>query len=438
MRFPKLLAVASFTFVGYQINTDASIVTFTYRVKFVNGLSKICRDKLSLHQVKTENWVNTPEPIITATLDALLIMIGINYWSLFPTKNIFIEKFSLTRSQAEFWNTVYTKGLAEYFYQTKTDFRNLISFPFEDNIPLPIPTPYKSPKRSLLLNGAGKDSILSAEILKQTNTIFDYFTVGPVTAHKRVAETVGVKTISASRHLDPILKPFIPGSYPSVSTYTFIATLLAELLGYNEIIFSNEKSADFGNVDYLGLHVNHQWCKSTEAEKLINGYIQSYITPDISTKSLLREYSEIEIVRRFVQYPQYLYNVTSCNTYFWLPTIQQKLTRPNYWCGRCAKCVFLFACFSAYLPRKVVVDIFRSDLYEKKRLLPLYREILGIEGFKPFDCVGEPGEMILAMHYAANKKDYAESMAIKLFKQHFPSTYDFKKLEKDLLSLTNV
>jgi hypothetical protein len=183
--------------------------------------------------------------------------------------------------------------------------------------------------------------------------------------------------------------------------------------------------------------VNHQWCKSSEAEKMVNDYIQCYITPDISTSSLLRKYSELEIVRRFVKYPQYLHHVTSCNSYFWLPRIMQISLRKSYWCKRCPKCVFLFACFTAFLPKKEVIDIFGADLYTKKRLLPLFRRILGIEGFKPLDCVGEPEEMILAMHYAMCNKEYLDELAIQLFEKHFPSNYDFDGIAQKVFTNDN-
>ena len=173
---------------------------------------------------------------------------------------------------------------------------------------------------------------------------------------------------------------------------------------------------------------------ASEAEKMISDYIQSFITPDISTRSLLREYSELEIVKRFVRYPQYLYDVTSCNTYFWLPRIQQLLSRTNYWCNRCPKCVFLFASFSAFLPKKEVVNIFGTNLYTKKHLLRLFKRILGIEGFKPLDCVGEPEEMILAMHYAARCKEYSGEPAMQLFEEHFPPNYDFDSLTQKVFT----
>ena len=319
----------------------------------------------------------------------------------------------------------------------KIDFHDLIAFPYENSATAPVPTRFERPKRSLLLNGAGKDSILSAEMLKASSTLFDFFAFAPTPAHKRIAKLVGAESINVSRRRDPWLDAIMQGAYPSVSTFTFIAVLLAELLGYDQIVFSNERSADFGNFDYLGLPVNHQWCKSSEAEKMINNYIQEYITPDISTQSLLRQFSEMEIVKRFVEYPEYLYHVTSCNSYYWLPRIQQRLQRTNYWCNECPKCVFLFACFSAFLPKKEVVSIFRADLYTKKRHLPLFKRILGVEGFKPLDCVGEPEEMILAMHYASKATEYENEPAMRLFEEYFPQGYDFNTLTEKVFTPTN-
>lgn len=420
------------------MDPTSSIITFTYKVQFKFGITKTFTDKLILKDIPPESWGNVPKEVLEPTLQALLLMLGINYWCLFPTRNIRIQDFTLTREQAHFWDSLYLNGLGEFFYDMKMDFHNVISFPYDESLPAPTPARFPRPARALLLNGAGKDSILSAEMLKGSGAPFDFFAFAPTPAHKRIGALVGAKTITVTRRRDSssdfIMSIFgISNAYPSVSTFSFVAALLAELLGYNSIVFSNERSADFGNLTYRGLEVNHQWCKSSEAEKMVNDYIQRYITPDISTKSLLRKYSELEIVRRFVQYPQYLHHVTSCNNYFWLSRPEQLLRRRAYWCKRCPKCVFLFACFSAYLPKKEVVSIFGANLYENLRLLPLFRRILGIEGFKPLDCVGEPEEMILAMHYAAESKEYAGEPAIELFLKHFPANYNFDEMEKRVL-----
>lgn len=430
----KILRASSFTFGAYKVDAKRSTIIFTYHVKFTFGITKTFIDRLILPDVKPEMWEKIPKDVLEPTLQALLLMIGINYWQAFPTKNMLIEGFTLTREQALFWDSLYLNGLGEFFYLMKIDFRNLIAFPYDNSSTAAMPARFERPKRALLLNGAGKDSILSAEMFKASGIPFDFFAFAPTPAHKRIAKIVGAKTVNVSRRRDPWLDAIMQGTYPSVSTFTFVAVLMAELLGYDQIVFSNERSADFGNLDYLGLPVNHQWCKSSEAEKMINDYTQRFITPDISSISLLRKFSELEIVKRFVRYPQYLYDVTSCNRYFRLPRIHQRLQRTNYWCNQCPKCVFLFACFSAFLPKKEVVNIFGADLYAKRQHLCLFKRILGIEGFKPLDCVGEPEEMILAMHYAASGKEYTGEPIMKFFEEHFPPNFNFDELAQKVFT----
>lgn len=434
-----MLHIESFTFGAYTVDAAHSSISFTYRVEFKYGITKTFTDRLYFQDITHEMWEQIPSAVLQPTLQALLIMLGINYWCVFPSSTIRIEGFTLTREQADFWNTLYLNGLGEFFYEMKMDFRDLIAFPYDATATSHVPVRYKRPTRALLLNGAGKDSILSAEMLKAAGTPFDFFAYAPTPAHERIAALVGANTIKVTRKRDSLLDVTmslfgVSNAYPSVSTFTFIATLLAELRGYNSIVFSNERSADFGNFTYRGLPVNHQWCKSSEAEKMINDYIQAYITPDISTISLLRAFSELEIVRRFVQYPQYLRQVTSCNTYFWLPHFSQRFSRRSFWCKQCPKCVFLFACFAAFLSKEQVVQMFGANLFPRKRLMPLFKSILGIEGFKPLDCVGEPEEMILAMHYAARSNQYVGEPAIKLFEEHFPPEYDFTRLERSVFS----
>lgn len=429
----------SFTFVGYEVDTACATVTFTYRVGFRFGVTWTFRDRLTLDDVSPESWAAVPDAVLRPTLEALLIMVGINYWCVFPTQNIRTEGFALTREQARFWDALYLNGLAEFFYDMQMDFEGLIAFPYDDTRITPPPVPFPRPARALLLHGAGKDSVLSAEMLKASGQPFDLFAFAPTPAHDRIASLVGARTIAAVRRRDPWIDRIrrffgISSAYPSVSTFTFVALLIAELRGYDTIIFSNERSADFGNLIYRGLPVNHQWCKSTEAEQMINAYMRSYITPDVASVSLLRQFSELEIVRRVVRYPHYLRSITSCNTYFWLPRSMQRLSHAPFWCKKCPKCAFIFACYAAFLPKADVVEIFGADLFADPRLVPLYRRILGVDGFKPLDCVGEPEEMILAMHLATGRGEYAGEAAAVAFEEHFPAGYDFERLREHVFS----
>lgn len=78
--------------------------------------------------------------------------------------------------------------------------------------------------------------------------------------------------------------------------------------------------------------------------------------------------------------------------------------------------------------------MFGANLYNRKRLLPLFRRILGIAGSKPFDCVGEPEEMILAMHYASRTGEYTNDPVMKFFEEHFSTGYDFDELARRVLN----
>ena len=238
----KMLRASSFTFGSYKIDAKHSTITFTYHVKFKRGRGVTFTDRLMFPDVAPELWDKVPKDVLEPTLQSLLIMIGINYWCVFPTSNIHIEGFTLTRDQAEFWNSLYLNGLGEFFYDMQIDFHNLIAFPYDNSAIAPTPARFERPARALLLNGAGKDSILSAEILKSSQTPFDFFAFAPTPAHKRIGALVGANTIRVTRRRDRRLNFFmqyfgVSSAYPSVSTFTFIATLLAELLGYNLIRF---------------------------------------------------------------------------------------------------------------------------------------------------------------------------------------------------------
>ena len=78
--------------------------------------------------------------------------------------------------------------------------------------------------------------------------------------------------------------------------------------------------------------------------------------------------------------------------------------------------------------------MFGDNLYTKKRLLPYIKRILGLEGFKPLDCVGEPEEMILAMHLASKSKEYEGELAMQMFEEYFPESYDFNTIERSFLN----
>ena len=66
------------------------------------------------------------------------------------------------------------------------------------------------------------------------------------------------------------------------------------------------------------------------------------------------------------------------------------------WCGRCAKCLYVWMNYAAWLPAEIVaatVDVNLFDLAENRTIL---RKMLGLESYKPTDCVGTVSEARLA------------------------------------------
>ncbi len=356
---------------------------------------------------------------IKKTAETLAILFGVSYWKLFAPPTIELSGIVLTPLEAEFWNMVYTIGLGEFYYKNKFDFRGKRYFTADQSLKFPPPAPLSLQSRSLLLTGGGKDSIVSAEILKRAHRPFTSFMVNPTVIHTNVAEIVGAPTLTFIHTLDPLYFKVaaqpraLHGHIPVSLMYTFLGVLAAILYDYRCVIASNERSANYGNVAYLGTTINHQWSKSIETERETAKYIYTFIAPDLTYFSLLRPLSELEITARFSHYPRYFHYFSSCNKNFKIHKEQSS----SLWCNNCPKCAFVFALLAAFLPEKTVMGIFGENLFAKGSLLRTYKELLGLEGVKPFECVGTPEETREAFSRARTLGDYESTPAMNAFKR---------------------
>jgi len=176
----------------------------------------------------------------------------------------------------------------------------------------------------------------------------------------------------------------------------------------------------------------YQWSKSYEFENLFRGYLKTYINENISYFSLLRNLHEIKIIKLFAKYPKYFTSFSSCNRNF---RIQEPLSGKN-WCAECPKCVFVFILLSAFISREKLINIFGKNLYDNQSLLSLTKELLGIEAFKPFECVGTPEETKLAMYYACKSGNYKNTAIMKFFQKDLLDKLSIQKLEQDVFQKT--
>jgi len=428
-----------FEFVGYKQRLNEGKVEFNYKIIFEDGKSEDFVEKLYLQ--------NPDKGIIHDSLDLilqnLLLMLGISYYKLYCPKEIKINGFSLIRAQAEFWNIVYTKGLGEFFYKNKIDFRGLVNFPYTDSTSGVELVKSDVSEHVLVPFGGGKDSIVTAQTLKERNIPFDSFTLNTSEIQQEVIKQLNINTIVVTRKLDPKIfrlndkKEVYNGHIPITAIYSFVALLVGHLYGFSEIIMSNERSANYGNVPYLGTEINHQWSKSKEFEYLLHNYINQFITSGINYYSFLRPYFEIEVIRQFVTWPQYLSLFSSCNSNFKIrDSGRTRMTnKTKKWCGECPKCAFVFACLCAFIEHEKVVGIFGHNLFNDITVVDTFRRLVGILDVKPFECVGTPDETKVALYLAYQNKVLRNNPVMDMFQREVLSNIaDIDYLKQKVLS----
>lgn len=386
---------------------------------------------------------NQDTAAIHQLLSHLHIALGVSYYKLYPTTEIIVETIPLSDAMKDFWHNFYIKGLGEFFYRNQINPTGLAQFLCTENSQEKTSSALEySAEKVLILFGWGKDSLVSVELTKQKNLSFDLFSFGKeYPLHQLSQAPTWAKRLIIQRTLDlpQIQKLLAEGYYnghlPITGIICFVTAVVSYLYGYKSVITSLEKSADFWNTDYHGLNINHQRSKSSEFEESFKNYAQTYLLKNFECKSLIRNRYEIKVVQEFSKYPQYFHNFSSCNRNFHITTCT-KLTWDQLRCWECPKCAFVYTMLRAFIEQSEVNDIFWADLFEKADLIPLFKELLWIEGIKPFECVGTNEEMTLAIWIISKKEKKSDSPIMKLFEEKVKSRMtdsDFNLLEKKLL-----
>lgn len=399
------------TFVFEQYHLDPTTKTITLTYSFDSELH--FTETITLPADMPMERANSPD--VQRALFALHLAGGISYYKAYAPQNIAVRSSQLTKQQTDFWNEFYTKGLGEFFYTNKIDFKGLINFPVSQDAPQPLPAqPAQEPRTALVPFGGGKDSQVTVEILRRAKLNITLFRMQGHPFITELADLNKLPLLQVSRTLDPRIYELnkqgaLNGHVPITGYVTFLTILVALLAGHDSVFFSNERSSDYGNVDYLGMQVNHQWSKSLQAEHMLTDYIQQFVTTNVRYLNALRPLSELHIAKLFTREPKYFAHVTSCNRN-WRWNDLERSQHSGRWCGQCEKCAFVFAMFAAFLPLEQLGNIFHKNLFNDATLLPFYRQLWGAEDFKPFECVGTPQETQAALYLATRSAEYADTV----------------------------
>lgn len=415
MSVPK---AAYFEFTTADADWDTGELIFRYKTVLENGSEMLFEEHL--HVETPVDLSRAQSAPVIKTLEALHLVLGVSYYKLHAAEEI-RHPYPMSLQEADFWNLLYIDGLGEFYYLNKLDFRERIQFAYDQSVHNEITDDLQIEDKALILHGGGKDSIVSAEIIKKTGAAFDLFAVSPKDIQKAVADTMGKELYSMERTLDKTMLDLSKsdavhiGHIPISSIYAFTALLHALLHGHQYIIASNERSSDYGNIRYKGLEINHQWSKTLEFENAFRMYVESYITQNISYFSLLRPIYEIAVVKLFSKYDTY-FTVFSSSNHSFKVTGQNSSARWDVDYSK-GKVEFVWTLMSAFIDAETLFTIFDDDLYSREDRMPVFRKLLGVEGVKPLDCVGTPDEMKAAMYLASQKGHFADTPVMKYFEQ---------------------
>ncbi len=321
----------------------------------------------------------------------------ISYWKAFCCPHIMIMPYRLNLEQQAWWKDLFINGLGEFFYTNgiSPDHERLFSFSFSDSAEdLPPVCSKEVPGEALAIPvGGGKDSVVTLEILKNTNPGNRAMVVNQRAATKRVIEAAGFDgstTIEIIREIDPLLlklneEGFLNGHTPFSALLAFIALLASYLNNTGSIVLSNESSANEPSIP--GTTINHQYSKSLRFEQDFRHYIQEYIHNNINYFSFLRPLNELQIAALFSGMNRYHHIFRSCNAG----------SKTDSWCCKCPKCLFTYIILAPFISGETLKQIFGSNLFDDQTLAPLLDQLCGAAENKPLECVGTIEEVNIAL-----------------------------------------
>ncbi|HWI24580.1 MAG TPA: endonuclease domain-containing protein, partial [Lysobacter sp.] len=285
-------------------------------------------------------------------------------------------------------------------------------------------------EHALVAIGGGKDSLVSIEALRGAGIAQTVTWIGGSQLIRACAERTGLPTLNIGRALAPELFEFNRqgawnGHIPVTVLNSAIMAFAAVLLGVDQVVFSNERSASYGSIIEGTGEVNHQWSKGWACEQAFGGYLQTHVAADLRYYSLLRPLSELAVARQFAKTDRYDAHFSSCNRNFHLLG-----ERPaSRWCGVCPKCHFVFLALAPFMSKPRLVGIFGRNLLDDPAQTAGYDALLEFQDHKPFECVGEGRESRAAMNALATRPEWREDALVDRFAREIRPQLDAGELD---------
>jgi hypothetical protein len=350
-------------------------------------------------------------PGLERALLHLQLAAGTSYYKTAAPPMVVVEGEALASDEREFHRRLYDEGLREFAVANGLDVPRTVEIRVSDPpAPLPPPTGPTRPGGLLVPIGGGKDSMVLIEAVKDRQPRL--FAVNPHPLVADLARRTGLEMIVVRRTLDPQLAVLnqsgaLNGHVPITAIISLVAVVGSFLYGYDSIAMAVERSASEETVWVDGVPVNHQYSKSLEFERLLQGLLATRIDPGLRYGSALRPYSELAIARTFARLTEYHGTFCSCNAAF-----RQSAGAGDRWCGHCPKCRFVALMLAPFLHRGALTDIIGRDLFADPAQIDGFAALMS-EVDKPFECVGERRESAAAMRILATLPDWRDTPVVR-------------------------
>ena len=357
-------------------------------------------------------------------LRLLHLLAGVSYYKAAVPPAIVVEGAPIDQATALLLESFYLNGLGEFAYRNGLHLHERIRFPFGQGATPQAPA-LGLPEHALVAIGGGKDSLVSIEALRSAGVAQTVSWIGGSQLIKACAERTGLPTLNIGRALAPALFEFNRqgawnGHIPVTGVNSAILLFAAIVLGANQVVFSNERSASYGSLIPGTGEVNHQWSKGWAWEQALADHVHAIVAADLHYYSLLRPMSELAVARQFARSDRYDAHFSSCNRNFHLLG-----ERPaNRWCGVCPKCHFVFLALAPFMPKPRLVGIFGRNLLDDTAQTGGYDALLEYQDHKPFECVGEGRESRAAMAALAARPEWREDALVERFAREIAPQVD--------------
>ena len=367
-------------------------------------------------------------------LQLVAILIGTSYFKAAPAESLHFD-FPLTAEARTLAELTYGPGLGEFYVRNDLAYPPELSFKAEaaQGAGAARRGAPQAP-RAVTAFGGGKDSHVASAIIDQAGGSAERVSV-------ILSEKVGARLQSMSetpitlihRTIDPRLIDIsksgeaLNGHIPITGVNSTLLGLYAAVRGLDWVVFANERAASEPTMEANGHPVNHQFSKSLAFEDALRAAFDA-AGAEFEYFSVLRPVTEIWTAHYLATRAEFALEIfASCNRNFVFAGANA-LEPGRRWCGRCAKCVYTAVLLAPFLPVERHAEIYQSKPLHDEDNLDFVREIAGLTGAKPWECVGEMREVAAALAHLGTAPGWRDAPLVRAVQASLLERWDRHEL----------